>query len=282
VQRGCLLSAVMSNALRGIRAHLCRHQRLNRAGYAAAAAVDATRMSAADKYLFDLNGYIVVRGVFNPDEVAGANAAIDARLHEMHERSADHLRNTRARTPMAGDGSTGRLDLGRCLEWPSPDGDVFRRLLAHPVLLPYFTGLCGVGYRMDHLPLVLAQDCGAEGFMLHGGVTAPVSGDFQPHLQYSWRAGTMHNMLLGCTLQLVDHEPGDGGFCIVRGSHKANFAMPSEMVHGAAATEHIYQPATKAGDVVLFSEAATHGALPWARPDVQRRVRDLAEYDDPL
>jgi hypothetical protein len=61
---------------------------------------------------------------------------------------------------------------------------------------------------------VLAQNTGAEGFQLHGGVTAPVTGKFQPHLEYSYRHGTMHNMLIGCTLQLVDHDPGDGGFCI--------------------------------------------------------------------
>ena len=48
--------------------------------------------------------------------------------------------------------------------------------------------------------------------------------------------------------------------------------MPEEMVHGHEATEHVYQPATKAGDVLIFSEAATHGSLPWTRADKQRRI----------
>ena len=214
---------------------------------------------------------MVVKGVYSADEVAAANAGVDAHLGAQRERRAG-LRNTKEETAMSGDGSTGRLDLGRCLEWEPPHSDIFRQLLAHPRLVPYYTALLGRGYRMDHLPLVLAQNVGAEGFQLHGGVTAPVTGAYQPHLEYSYRNGAMHNMLLGVTLQLVDHDPGDGGFCIVKGSHKANYPMSEEMVHGAESAEHIYQPATRAGDVLLFSEAATHGSLPWTRSDKQRRV----------
>jgi ectoine hydroxylase-related dioxygenase (phytanoyl-CoA dioxygenase family) len=214
---------------------------------------------------------VLEQGVFSPEEVAAANTAVDAHVDQQLERGVG-LRNTRDNTAMSGDGSTGRLDLGRCLEWPSPHSGIFRQLLAHPRMVPYFHELCGSGYRMDHLPLVLAQNEGAEGFQLHGGVTAPVSGKFQPHLEYSFRHGAMHNMLIGCTIQLCDHDPGDGGFCIVKGSHKANFPMSEAMVHGFENSEHIYQPVTKAGDVLIFSEAATHGSLPWTRSDKQRRV----------
>ena len=35
--------------------------------------------------------------------------------------------------------------------------------------------------------------------------------------------------------------------------------------------EHIYQPQTKAGDVVIWSEATVHGATPW-RGSHQRRI----------
>ena len=36
-------------------------------------------------------------------------------------------------------------------------------------LLPYLVELCGPGYRMDHLPLVITSQKGSEGFHLHGG-----------------------------------------------------------------------------------------------------------------
>ena len=35
--------------------------------------------------------------------------------------------------------------------------------------------------------------------------------------------------------------------------------------------EHVYQPVTKAGDVVFFSEATVHGAAPWTA-EHQRRI----------
>ncbi len=39
--------------------------------------------------------------------------------------------------------------------------------------------------------------------------------------------------------------------------------MPQGMVDGLTHAEYILQPATKAGDVVLFSEGTVHGAMGW-------------------
>jgi ectoine hydroxylase-related dioxygenase (phytanoyl-CoA dioxygenase family) len=88
---------------------------------------------------------------------------------------------------------------------------------------------------------------------------------------------------------------GDGGFCIVRGSHKLNLPVPDNVAHGMvdAFQEHLYQPVTpkvsagfqncfdicdnryqpvtQAGDVVIWSEATVHGATPW-KADHQRRI----------
>lgn len=47
--------------------------------------------------------------------------------------------------------------------------------------------------------------------------------------------------------------------------------MPKKMIDGFIHDEYIQQPATKAGDVVLFSEGTVHGALPWTVKDRQRR-----------
>ena len=61
----------------------------------------------------------------------------------------------------------------------------------------------------------------------------------------------------------MDHQPGDGGFCIVRGSHKLNLPVPADVANGVddAFDEHVYQPTTKAGDVIIWSEATVHGVL---------------------
>ena len=48
--------------------------------------------------------------------------------------------------------------------------------------------------------------------------------------------------------------------------------MPRGMVDGQAYADYIQQPATRAGDVVLFSEGTVHGALPWTPANRQRRA----------
>ncbi len=124
---------------------------------------------------------------------------------------------------------------------------------------------------MDHLPFVIAQDKGAEGFQLHGGTIDCSSGEYNPHLAYTCHNGIIRSALLGCNVMLTDHDFGFGGFCVVPGSHKSNFKMPNGMVDGEKYKEFIIQPSTKAGDVVLFSEGTVHGAMSWTHSS-QRRV----------
>ncbi|GBG28573.1 Hypothetical Protein FCC1311_047952 [Hondaea fermentalgiana] len=223
------------------------------------------------RLLFDLQGFVVIRNVLTKEEVAAANTAIDA--HTWHERGAP-VRNSKDETKFAGDMKTGRLDMAGMLGWEDPHRRVFRKMLAHPGLVSTLHALVGEGYRLDHSPLVLGQNQGAEGFGLHGGpLTA--SGRFVPQLQYRCVQGEIYNTLLGVSFQLSDHNAGDGGFCVVRGSHKMNFPITKAMLDGDDADfleTCVEQPVTQAGDVVLFSEATVHGCLPWTPADRQRRV----------
>ncbi|KAH8052631.1 phytanoyl-CoA dioxygenase [Aureococcus anophagefferens] len=172
-------------------------------------------MSHKHKYLFDLNGYLVLRGVFSPD---------DLRTSGLYGRESHAL---------AGDGARGRLDMGGLLAWDAPHNAVFRSMLNHPALVPAMTELMGVGYRLDHSPLLLGMEKGSEGHTLHGGAIT--------------EAG----------------EP----------AHKANFSIPPALADLAddELAEHVVQPAIMAGDVLLFSEATLHGTLPWTL-DHQRRT----------
>lgn len=228
-------------------------------------------MTPTEKYLFDLNGFIVVRNVLTPEEVAAANAAVDAHQEKFNLRTDDALRNTAKGTPFSGDGKTPRMDMGGMLGWPAGQREVFRKLLAHPKLVPYLRELVGEGYRMDHLPLLIASEKGAEGFALHGG-TIDLNGNYTPYLAYHYSHGRMINNLLACSVSLVDHPAGSGGFVCVRGSHKANFPTPPQLINGEDDLEGcLYQPETKAGDVILFSEGTVHGASAW-NMDYQRRL----------
>ena len=102
-------------------------------------------VSDVDKFLFDTNGFVVVKDVFSKDDLRAFHDAIDAHAHLIHERKGQ-LRLTAAKTPLSGDGKTGRKDLAGFLGWQKPHCDPFSRsVLAHPRLVPYLHELVGPG-----------------------------------------------------------------------------------------------------------------------------------------
>jgi hypothetical protein len=64
-------------------------------------------MPERDKFLFDTNGFVVVKNVFSKEDLARFHGAIDAHADQIHERKGQ-LRLTAAKTPLSGDGKTGR------------------------------------------------------------------------------------------------------------------------------------------------------------------------------
>lgn len=166
--------------------------------------------------------------------------------------------------------------MGGLLGFEKPHREIFRKFLAHPNLVQYLHALIGTGYRLDHSPLVIAQNKGSEGFSLHGGSLEP-DGTYTPDLTYMCKNGQIWNTLIAASFFLTDQNEGDGGFCVVKGSHKINFPPTKAMLNGEDdefLNSCIYQPVGKAGDVVLFSESTIHGCLPWT----QERQRRIALY----
>jgi hypothetical protein len=137
----------------------------------------------------------------------------------------------------------------------------FVALLDHPAVLPVVSELCGTGVRLDHA-YGLVMDRGQSGLGLHGGGTP-----FDPAQFFVVRGGAISCGLVAVQWPLVDQRPGDGGFCCIPGSHKASFELPPD----ADPTSLVREVPLGAGDVVLFTEALTHGTLPW-RAARQRRA----------
>ena len=173
-------------------------------------------LSAKQRYLFDLNGFLVLKGALSPDEVKAANDAIDANADKLHERKGQ-LRTSalygRESSALAGDGETGRIDGGGMLGWAAPHREPFRNTLAHPKLVGAMTDLMGAGYRLDHSPLLLAMEKGAEGHTLHGGAVTEAGEPAWP-LRYECVGGQMRNQLLTVCLQLTPAPAGAGGFAL--------------------------------------------------------------------
>ena len=220
-------------------------------------------MNDEEKYLFDLNGYLVVKDVLTSDEIALCNQSVDQHADQIRERVGE-LSLSGGSEPLKG--VTGRGDLGGMLGWEKPWSQPFRELLAHPKIVPYLNEILGVGFRMDHNPGLITMRKGAEGHVSHGS-SGP---GFDPNQYYIFKNGKMHCGLTVIAWQFSDVNPNDGGLCLIPSSHKCNFSCPQSMKQHQKHQEHIRQITCKAGDVVIFTEAVTHGTLPW-KADHQRR-----------
>ena len=222
-------------------------------------------MNEDEKYLFDINGYVVVEQVLTPDEVALCNVAIDHHADQINERTGEMSLSGDSQTLK---GSSGRGDMGGMLSWENPYCDPFHDILVHPRIVPYLNTILGQGFRMDHTPGLITMEEGGEGHTFHGSAGP----GFDPNCYYIYKNGEIHCGLTVVAWQFSDTNPGDGGLCVIPGSHKGNFACPAAMKKYEQYQEFVKQITCKAGDAVIFTEALTHGTLPWKAKNQRRSL----------
>lgn len=217
-------------------------------------------MNDREKYLYDIQGYLVVPNFLTPDEVDRLNESFDNNIDKMTEDGNSNTGNSKALT-------TGRKRglYSGMLAWEKPHCQPFRDLLVHQKSIPYLDTLFGRGWRMDHSPFALFSHKGDEGLILHGP-----GNDYFGLAAYHFKNGKIRTGMVVFQFQLADVNPGDGGFCAVPGSHKSNFPLPHDIAIGEANQDLVVNVSCKKGDLLIFDEATTHGTLPW-KAEHQRR-----------
>ena len=73
----------------------------------------------------------------------------------------------------------------------------------------------------------------------------------------------MWNGLMAVCYQLSDVSPGEGGYACIPGSHRANYSCPDDVRRLETHSEWFKNLPMKAGSALVFTEALTHGTLPW-------------------
>ena len=192
-------------------------------------------MNEAEIYEFDLNGYIIYRDLIAPADVARMNQLIDA------DQGGDFPH------------SFGFLNID----------PVFMDLMAHPRTLKIMRTIIGDWLRLDHTyGLQMTRETEVRD-NLHGGLRA----DHGEH-QYQWAYNKMWNGLIVVMYALEDINPGDGGLICVPGSHKANINSYKPPVD----SHLVVNPAFKAGDMLIFTEALVHGTITWTGAGMRRAL----------
>lgn len=220
-------------------------------------------MNDDERYLFDLNGYLVLRQAVSAADVAAMNAAIDHHTEDKAEREGSLVAESKALA-----GTSHRKDMGGMLGWERPWCEPFRRMLVHAAIRPYLEGILSPGYRLDHGPGLIAMDQGCEGGTLHGGGVERTDMS-EP---YFFKSDKIYTGLTVAEILLADEGPGDGGVAVVPGSHKANLPCPRSMLLWEQHQEHVLEVNGTAGDVIIFTETLTHGTLPWTAAHERRAL----------
>jgi hypothetical protein len=197
-----------------------------------------------EKFIFDLEGYIVIKNVLTPGEVAALNELADQVFTEKKEES-DRRRSQVSR-------------------W----GPATQRLIDHPNIVPYLLELLGPKFRIDHDYCIFMTKGGRRGG-LHGGETEREADHW-----YKYRDGVMRNGLTVVTFFLTHANKGDGGFACIPGSHKSNFPfnVPDDVRDFRRVPHYVTQPPVEAGDALIFTEALIHGTMPWSAGHERRAL----------
>ncbi|WOX07339.1 phytanoyl-CoA dioxygenase family protein [Streptomyces sp. N50] len=218
-------------------------------------------LSEHEKFLFDVNGYLVVEDILEAGHLKELNDAFDQagdRVGQLGFSLAEKAERFQ--------GEHRRDEFNEPFDWPKPACLAFRKLLSLPASVELMLELIGDGFRYDTMKGTIMKP-GTEGYRLHGAGGIP--GDLR---FYRVSDGRMSSGLMNISFALTDVNPGDGGFGCIPGSHKANFRCPVEIRRMEAYAEHVRQVPVRAGSAVVFTETLVHGTLPWTGASERRTV----------
>lgn len=212
-----------------------------------------------DKYLFDLNGYLVIEDVLSVSELATLNEIFDGQ-----ERPTESSIFAYGGGKDSGPG---------CLAWGQP----FVDLLDHRAIMQLLRFRLGDCFRLDRL-YTMAMSAGMPMGKMHSdyGASSPISRAV-PGEYYPFPVNEIHSGFTVVSWNLTDAGPGIGGFCCIPGSHKSNFKLPQQIAESSGTSEsaelfpHTIIPRAPAGSVTFFTEALTHGTAAW-KADHERRT----------
>lgn len=203
-------------------------------------------MNEHELYLFDLQGFLVIPDALDANQLTSLNDSFTKFANQETEPSTQTYRFPNLLTR----------------------DRIFRDIIDNPRVMPYLDSTIGPKIRLDHTYADLIRSGKSPiGANLHGGGTP-----FNPLQYYHFRDAQIRCGLVVVAYNLRDVMPGDGGFACVPGSHKSNLRFPREWTD-LTHPEPVVRPITgPAGTAIIFTEALTHGPLPWHGASERRTV----------
>ena len=225
-----------------------------------------------ERYLFDLNGFIVIRNALSAEEVSECNAVLDTMQKGQPGQWHGHVH---------GHNFTGSHE-GLNLQQIYEAGPAFERLIDHPSWIEKVTHFIGTdepNFDGNHGPLFIDENFAnirekGQAIGLHSGGDKRVT-----RCQFRYHDGRFHCGQVNILMAFNDIGPGDGATMVIPGSHKSNIAHPEygsammkegqgTSVDGITGAIEVHM---QAGDALCFVDAIMHGSAARTN-DGQRRI----------
>ena len=200
-------------------------------------------MTATQKYLFDLHGFLIVEDVLSDAQCELAKAKIRERMQPMEK------------TP---DGYDARGTWYRAGDLVNA-GEPFITLIDHPRLIAVLTEIIGPKLRLEgHYSFVRTKGC--PPFEMHGGHRGG-----RVNFRYYVQGDRIFTGLTVVSFALQEIDEAHGGFACIPGSHKSDFPVPQEDRARLFAVDGplVRNIAAPRGSAIIFTETLAHGANTW-------------------
>lgn len=219
-----------------------------------------------DDYLFDLQGYLILKNAIEPELLDELNEEFDKFPRDLPMGGWYQGAQRRDYNPATG------MELHHCLEIGGP----FEKLIDHPGYIDHLAHYCGE--QNTYVQGLFIDEC-MTSIRESGGYHPLHSGRYHGALRgkYVCENGQFCCGQVNMLLALTDVGPGDGPTMVIPGSHKANFPLPTMHEHHYGGEKQTQLPPgaieafLEKGDVLLFVDGITHGGTERTNPG-QRRV----------
>jgi hypothetical protein len=228
-----------------------------------------------EEYLFDLNGYLILKNVLTKSHIAEMNALL---THLTHLAPPLGKGEWYGGVHTHSYGGAEGINLQQIYE----AGEPFERLIDYPgwfAKIKHFVGGEGT-FDCQHGPVFIDENFAnlrgpGEAIGLHSGGHTGVKRN-----QFRYHNGRFQCGQVNILMALTDIGPGDGATMIIPASHKSNFAHPHfdrhTMRHNEVSSLDELEGAVEvhldAGDALLFVDALSHGSAKRINPGERRIV----------
>lgn len=227
-----------------------------------------------EEYLFDLNGYLILKNALTPGQLAACNATYDE-----IEAAAQSIQG-RGWWGDVSVNNSGQQE-GIVLQQLYEAGPVWEELLDHPAWYDKAIHFIGTddpeNFDGNHGPAFIDECFGT--IRPQGGAQRLHSGGHVGTIrtQFRYHAGKFHCGQINILMAFTDIGPGDGATMVIPGSHKSNIRHPQTVAIERRSEETSVDGVTGAiechlekGDVLLFVDAIAHGSARRTNPGNRR------------